>query len=222
MWLKKNDIYDQVCSEVEAAGRDFRKELSDLYVSPVIAKALLKTDPTFAINEQEAKKTLREQFPKLKDISTDEFVQAMQDALAPEGTVPCTMVILDEVQQYIGDDSSRSYIVQEVVEACSKRFGARLMFVGTGQTALSGMPALQRLQGRFTVNVELSDNDVETVTRRVVLAKKAEIASGAYKVFTGPIKDQAGAEKVPAGKVMPDADLLGFNWFVQGVVGTLQ
>lgn len=58
--------------------------------------------------------------------------------------------------------------------------------------------------------------------RKTVLAAKADIASGAYKVFTGPIKDQAGAEKVPAGAVMADADLLGFNWFVQGVVGTLE
>jgi basic membrane protein A len=58
--------------------------------------------------------------------------------------------------------------------------------------------------------------------RKTVLAKKADIASGAYKVFTGPIKDQTGAEKVPAGVTMADADLLGFNWFVQGVVGTLE
>ena len=88
--------------------------------------------------------------------------------------MPCTVIILDEVQQYIGDDTSRSYVVQEVVEACSKRFGDRLLFLGTGQTALSGTPALQRLQGRFTVNVELSDTDVETVTRRVVLAKRSD------------------------------------------------
>ena len=33
---------------------------------------------------------------------------------------------------------------------------------------------LQRLQGRFTVNVELSDTDVEVVTRRVVLAKRPD------------------------------------------------
>lgn len=58
--------------------------------------------------------------------------------------------------------------------------------------------------------------------QKKVLDKKAEIASGAYKVFTGPIKDQAGAEKVAAGVTMPDADLLSFNWFVKGVVGTLQ
>jgi len=58
--------------------------------------------------------------------------------------------------------------------------------------------------------------------QKTVMDKKAEIASGAYQVFTGPIKDQAGVEKVAAGTVMPDADLLGFNWFVQGVVGTLE
>ena len=124
---------------------------------------MLASDSNFAANEKEAKSALRAQFPKPKDITTDEFTSALQDTLAFSGEMPCTVIILDEVQQYIGDDSSRSYIVQEVVEACSKRFGDRLLFLGTGQTTLSGTPALQRLQGRFTVNVELSDNDVETV-----------------------------------------------------------
>ena len=88
--------------------------------------------------------------------------------------MPCTVIVLDEVQQYIGDGTNRSYVVQDLVETCSKRFGDRLLFVGTGQTALSGTPALQRLQGRFRVNVELSDQDVETVIRRVVLAKRED------------------------------------------------
>ena len=175
LWLKKHGIYDEVRTEVEKeGGRDFLRELNDLYVSPLIARALLAADPDFAGSEKDTRATLREQFPKPKDISNDEFVGALQDALAPEGGMPYTVIILDEVQQYIGEDSQRSYVVQEVVEACSKRFGDRLLFLGTGQTALSGTPALQRLQGRFTVNVELSDTDVETVTRRVVLAKRAD------------------------------------------------
>jgi hypothetical protein len=174
LWLKKNGIYDQVCAAVEAEGRHFRRELSDLYVSPPIARALLSADPHFAANQKEARAALRAQFPRPRDITTDEFVSALQDTMAPDGDMPCTVIILDEVQQYIGDDTSRSYVVQEVVEACSKRFGDRVLFVGTGQTALSGTPALQRLQGRFTVNVELSDTDVETVTRRVVLAKRPD------------------------------------------------
>ena len=159
---------------VEAAEREFRRELNDLYVSPLIARALLAADPHFAGSEKDARAALRTQFPRPADVTTDECAGALKDALAPGGEMPCTVVILDEVQQYIGEDTGRSYVVQEVVEACSKRFGDRLLFLGTGQTALSGTPALQRLQGRFTVNVELSDHDVETVIRRVVLAKRPD------------------------------------------------
>ncbi|MCU7849286.1 MAG: BREX system P-loop protein BrxC [Candidatus Thiodiazotropha sp. (ex Lucinoma kastoroae)] len=185
LWLKKNDIYDPVCAAVEAEGRDFRRELNDMYVSPLIAKALLSADSNFAANEKDARAALRAQFPKPKDITTDEFVSALQDTLAPNGNMPCTVIILDEVQQYIGEDTGRSYVVQEVVEACSKRFGDRLLFLGTGQTALSGTPALQRLQGRFTVNVELSDTDVETVTRRVVLAKRPDRVNDVKSTLDG-------------------------------------
>ena len=177
LWLKQNDIYERVCSAVEEEGREFRRELNDLYVSPRIARALLAADPNFR-HERDVRAALRDQFPKPTDITTDEFVDAVQDTLAPDGAMPATAIILDEVQQYIGEDSGRSYVVQEVVEACSKRFGDRVLFVGTGQTALSGTAALHRLQGRFAVNVELSDQDVETVIRRVVLAKRSDRLSG--------------------------------------------
>ena len=160
--------------EAEAADREFRRELNDLYVSPLIARALLAADPGFAGSERDARAALRAQFPRPADVTTDEFTGAVEEALAPDGEMPATAVILDEVQQYIGEDTGRSYVVQEVVEACSKRFGDRVLLLGTGQTALSGTPALQRLQGRFTVHVELSDHDVETVIRRVVLAKRPD------------------------------------------------
>ena len=92
---------------------------------------------------------MRAQFPKPEDVTTDDFIASMQDALAPGGGMPSTVIVLDEVQQYIGDDTRRSYVVQEVVETCSKQFADRVLFVGTGQTALTGTAALQRLQGRF-------------------------------------------------------------------------
>jgi basic membrane protein A len=40
-----------------------------------------------------------------------------------------------------------------------------------------------------------------------------------YTIFTGPLKDQTGAEKVPAGVAMTDEELLGMSWFVEGVEG---
>ena len=99
-------------------------------------------------------------------------------------------------------------MVQEVVEAYSKRFGDRLLFLGTGQTALAGTPALQRLQGRFTVNVELSDHDVETVIQRVVLAKRpdreGEIRS-ALDASAGEIdRHLTGTRIAPRGGLTPN------------------
>ena len=46
---------------------------------------------------------------------------------------------------------------------------------------------------------------------------KAGIVSGKLHPFTGPIKDQKGTLKVPAGTVMADADLLKIDWYVEGV-----
>lgn len=49
-----------------------------------------------------------------------------------------------------------------------------------------------------------------------------KILDGSFKVFTGPIKDQTGAEKVKAGEVLSEGYIAGeMNWFVQGVEGNV-
>lgn len=59
-------------------------------------------------------------------------------------------------------------------------------------------------------------------TKNLIAKKKEEIVKGEWDVFTGPIKDQQGEVKIPAGQRMSDKDLLGFDWFVQGIDGTIQ
>lgn len=175
LWLKKAGIFDKVRKTIEGSGRDFLKELNDLYVSPLIAKALLATDPDFAADEKKAREALRAQFPRRETITDSEFVGLMREVLEDKGKVPCTLIVLDEIQLYIGDSPQRSLDVQMVAEALCKQMDSRVMLVGAGQTALAGAdPLLQRLRDRFKISVELSDSDVETVTRRVVLAKKAD------------------------------------------------
>ncbi len=175
LWLKKNGIYDKVSEAVTSAGKDFLRELQDLYVSPILAKALLSGDSGFAPDERQARATLRAQFPVVEDISTAEFIRIIREVLSVEGQIPCTLIVIDEVQLFISDSAQRSTDLQEVAEALCKQLDSRVLLIGAGQTALAGsLPLLQRLRGRFTIPVELSDLDVETVTRRVVLAKKAD------------------------------------------------
>jgi hypothetical protein len=175
MWLKRRGIYEQFKQRVENAGKTLDKELTNLYVSSLIAQALLTIDPEFATSAAEAKSLIKNQFPDVKDISSTEMVEAINEALTlAYGRFPCTLIVLDEIQQFIADNAERTLKVQEVVEDCSKKFGGQLLFVGTGQTALSGTPQLQKLTGRFRIYIQLSDTDVETVIRKVVLAKKPD------------------------------------------------
>ena len=143
-----------------------------MYVSSHLAKALLKARPDLAHTEADARKLLKEQFPQVTDVTSEQMTTAIEAALAVDGKFPLTLVVLDEVQQYIGADAEKAFQVQEVTETLSKHFNGKLLFVGTGQSALSGMPNLQRLMGRFPVQVMLGDWDVENVTRQIILAKK--------------------------------------------------
>jgi basic membrane protein A len=60
----------------------------------------------------------------------------------------------------------------------------------------------------------------EEIKQAVEEAKEA-ILSGELDVFAGPIKDQNGEIRVPEGSTMTDEEKLSFDWFVEGVEGTL-
>ncbi len=176
-WLSEKGCLEPVRQAVEAAGKHWLRELNHLYVSPVIAEALRKADPDLAPDVHGVRKLLVEQFPQRKtDITTEEFIAAARKALAPDGQLPLTLLVLDEVQQYINEAQDRAGAITELAEAIQTQFDSRVMLVGAGQSALSaGTPALQWLRDRFEITVELSDADVEAVTRKVLLQKRPSV-----------------------------------------------
>lgn len=183
MWLQREGLRETVEAELVAAGRSLSQELPHMYVSGHLAKAVMKARPEFADSELAARQFIKATFPQVTDITNDQVVAAMTDALSVNGKFPLSLVVLDEVQQYIGSDAQKAYLVQEVTETLSKRFNGLLLFVGTGQSALSGMPNLQRLMGRFPVQIMLGDWDVENVTRQIILAKKPTAKPAVDKVW---------------------------------------
>ena len=124
------------------------------------------------------------------------------------GKLPLTLVVLDEMQQYIGDDNDKALAVQNIVEGCSARFESQVLFVATGQSALTATPTLQKLTDRFAVQVALSDNDVETVVREVVLRKKPEhvpALKSALDAVSGEIDQHLGGTQLaPKAADKPD------------------
>jgi len=176
LWLEEHGHLAQVKGSIEASGKKWESELNNLYVSPLIAKAILQCDPNFAISEAAARDTIKTQFPlKQADLTTDEFLTMFKRVLrraSRDGQVPCTILILDEVQQYIGHSETRSVLITEIAEAISKQLDSQVILVGAGQSSLTGIALLNKLLDRFTIRIQLSDADVETVTRKVLLRKK--------------------------------------------------
>jgi basic membrane protein A len=70
------------------------------------------------------------------------------------------------------------------------------------------------------VDIVVSDLVPESVKNLVSVFKEA-IIEGKFHPFTGPIYDQEGNLRVPAGEVLSDGELLEMDWFVDNVVGTI-
>ena len=65
------------------------------------------------------------------------------------------------------------------------------------------------------------ENMPDTVAKAASKAA-ADIKSGANKIFTGPIRDNNGVEKVPAGKTLNDGELFTtLDYYVEGIVGKI-
>ena len=174
LWLKQQGIYENVRKHVEKAGLNWDYEIDAFYFSPSIHEALVQELPNTFSRQIDCAELLFKHYPQVQDISTDELLQIIRQTLTLDGKFPLTLIVLDEVQQYISEDSQRSINVQELVETCSKSFDGRLLLIGTGQTAITGTSNLKKLEGRFTVRIELSDADVDEVIRQVILEKKPQ------------------------------------------------
>lgn len=216
LWLRQEGIEQAVRDHIAAVKRQFDFEVSNLYVSDSLANAILAASPGFASSPAEVKRLLEAQFAEKSDVSIEEMITKIKAALARNGKLPLTLFILDEVQQYIGDSVDRSMAIQAVQEQLSSRLGSNVMFVATGQNALSGTPQLQKLTGRFPVVVELQDTDVEKVTREVVLKKKPSaepVVKKELEDHSGEVERHLKSSKIAftsrdRGLLVPDYPLL--------------
>ncbi len=187
LWLHSLGIYEQVRKKIEAESKSFDREVNNIYVSKTIATALLAHDQSLGRDEASVRDAIRKQFPpQTSDITSEELIRIFKDCLklvGKDGRMPCTLLILDEVQQYIGDSNDHSVQITEVAEAVSKQLDSHVMIVGAGQSTLTDAPLLQKLMDRFTIRVPLADADVETVTRKVLLHKKTSAISDIKQIL---------------------------------------
>ena len=104
IWARENGYLDRIRTATAAAGKSLEKEIHDLYVSPIIAAALLEADPSLGTSAKDVRDLLRAQFPPTtKDITDEEMFAVIEDLLRLQsnalGKLPLTLIVLDEMQQ---------------------------------------------------------------------------------------------------------------------------
>ena len=180
LWLRSSGLETPVAKALKKHSCDLLEEVVNLNYSVPLAEALLSADPKYGTvaNVQEA---MRTGFPELTSPTMSQALDFLQQVFGEKNNLPCTLLVVDEIQQFIGEKIQRAMDLQEISEHCCTKLKQRLLLVGTGQSALSTTPSLQRLQARFAVRVQLSDTDVESVIRKTVLRKKPEQESAISK-----------------------------------------
>ena len=216
MWLKDETLFEHVADDVAARGLDWNHVLDNMYVSE-FAESILAAKPGWAAGPESAREQLFHAFPQQVDVTLDETIKVVEwvlhDVSLKEGKFPCSLVVLDEVQQFINEDPDRALQIQLLIERCSMSFDGLLMIAATGQAALQSTAVLQRLIDRFAVQVQLSDTDVDAVIREVLLRKRPERVAelkGILEECGGEIYQQLTGARI--GPVSADEQFLAADY----------
>jgi basic membrane protein A len=85
----------------------------------------------------------------------------------------------------------------------------------------TNQPVYWGVKEGITDLVDVNTQAVSPDAMQALAAHRAALVAGKLDPFAGPIKDQAGKVRVPAGSALSDTDANRLDWFVDGVQGSL-
>jgi basic membrane protein A len=165
--------------------------------------------------------------PQQERAAADSLLDAGADVTAQHQDSPATLQAAAARGLYgVGYDSDMSKTVPEAA-LTSPIFVWAPYYIATVQAVLDGTWTTNQFWGGWVDGVvDLAPYGAMVPAEVAALADeaKAKFATGdqtIFTIFTGPLKDQKGEEKVASGVAMTGEELLGMNWFVEGVEGDI-
>lgn len=116
------------------------------------------------------------------DISIEKFVGLVQEYLAKKGPKHHVIFLVDEIGQYIADDTQLMLNLQTIVEDLGTKCRGKAWVIVTSQEDIDSITKAKgndfsKIQGRFDTRLSLSASNVDEVIRRRVLEKDENAAS---------------------------------------------
>jgi simple sugar transport system substrate-binding protein len=147
------------------------------------------------------------------------------DVLSQNTDSPAAVQVAQEKGKYaFGWDSDMSkYGAKAQLTANTENWS--LYYIQVAKEMLAGKPVGNRktLWGLKEGAVVLTPLNpaVPADVAKLFEDKKQAIVAGTLVPFAGPLKDNTGSVKVPAGKSMSTEELMAFSWYVDGVASAI-
>ncbi len=187
--LIKKGLYEPFKNEFRAINGSEWEEKRDTYtfIQDDIIEALSKCNFT----SREAATRIFESDGKGYIFSVEEFTKKVKDYCNSKGQDHQVVFLVDEVGQYIGENSKLMLNLQSIVEELGKELQGRAWLAVTSQadidTALKNMVKeydFSKIQGRFYPPLSLSSANVDEVIKRRLLEKKDEYKESLSSYYT--------------------------------------
>lgn len=172
--LVKDEVYESFKAEFERiSGTSWIEAREDFYYEEdAIVEALSKTTK---MSEDAAKSW----YNKAEDhfsLSIEKFAQKVNEYIESKGTNHHVLFLVDEIGQYIGDDTQLMLNLQTVVEQLGIYCGGKCWVLVTSQQEIDAVTKVKgddfsKIQGRFNTRISLSSANVDEVIRKRILQK---------------------------------------------------
>ena len=175
--LSKNGQYDAFKAAFEeASGRTWEDGREDFYYEE---DAIIEALASSSKMSEEAARNWYNKAEENYTISIESFAKKVQEYIESKGKNHHVVFLVDEIGQYIGDNTKLMLNLQTVVEDLGTYCGGKCWVIVTSQEGLDEFTKVKgndfsKIQGRFNTRLSLSSANVDEVIKERILRKKPE------------------------------------------------
>jgi len=210
--LSKDGFYENFQEEFKKInGADWKESREEfLFIQDDVISAL----SCIGYMSEEAGRNWAEISEDTYNISIEDFSNLIKDYLESKGNDHHLIFLVDEIGQYIGENSKLMLNLQTITEELGINCGGKAWIIVTSQEAIDSLVKVKgndfsKIQGRFKTRLSLSSANVDEVIRKRILAKNEtakKTLSSLYQEKEAIIKNLINFEDSAEMKKYENAD----------------
>ncbi|TWI62569.1 nucleoside-binding protein [Pseudoduganella lurida] len=202
------------------------------FVAPFPIPAVLANINAFTLGAQSVDPKVRTRVmwvntwydPAREKLAAEALISQGADVLANDTASPAVLQAAQEKGKYgfARDADMSRFAPKSHLTATTNQWGK--FYTETALAVMSGTWRSGDVRGGLKegmVRMAPLNGVVPADAAKLFETRKAQMSAGKLNPFRGPIKDQRGNLKVPAGVDMPLQEVLSMNYYVQGVEGAM-